>query len=108
MNQNKNKQLRNEFKLNLNQSNVYNEKYLNSLYEMISKELNDTLKDFHFKAFHDKLINNYANLNNINEKLNDSLDRLIQFNQYLKYDYVKTKEENLNYLNEKASAKFFD
>ena len=30
MNQNKNRQLRNEIKLNLNQSNVYNEKYLNS------------------------------------------------------------------------------
>ena len=107
MNQNKNRQLRNEFKLNLNQSNVYNEKYLNSLYEMISKELNDTLKDFQFKSFHDKLINNYENFNNINEMLNDSLDRLILFNQYLKYDYVKTKEENLNYSNEKASAKFF-
>ena len=73
---------------------------------MINKELNDTLKDFHFKAFQDKLINNYENFNNIKEKLNDSLDKLIQFNQYLKYDYVKTKEENLNYLNEKASAKF--
>ena len=108
INQNKNKKIINKFESNLNQSKDNNEKYLNSLYEMISKELNDTLKDFHFKAFHDKLINNYANLNNINEKLNDSLDRLIQFNQYLKYDYVKTKEENLNYLNEKASAKFFD
>ena len=106
INQNKNIKLINEFKSNLNQSKVYNEKYLNSLYEMISKELNDTLKDFHFKAFQDKLINNYENFNNIKEKLNDSLDKLIQFNQYLKYDYVKTKEENLNYLNEKASAKF--
>ena len=106
INQNKNIKLINEFKSNLNQSKVYNEKYLNSLYEMINKELNDTLKDFHFKAFHDKLINNYENFNNIKEKLNDSLDKLIQFNQYLKYDYVKTKEENLNYLNEKASAKF--
>ena len=106
INQNKNKKIINKFESNLNQSKDNNEKYLNLLYEMISKELNDTLKDFHFKAFHDKLINNYANLNNINEKLNDSLDRLIQFNQYLKYDYVKTKEENLNYLNEKASAKF--
>ena len=108
INQNKNKKIINKFESNLNQSKDNNEKYLNSLYEMISKELNDTLKDFHFKAFHDKLINNYENYNNLNDKLNDSLDRLIQFNQYLKYDYVKTKEENLNYLNEKASAKFFD
>ena len=106
INQNKNKKIINKFESNLNQSKDNNEKYLNSLYEMISKELNDTLKDFHFKAFHDKLINNYENFNNLNDKLNDSLDRLIQFNQYLKYDYVKTKEENLNYLNEKASAKF--
>ena len=106
INQNKNKKIINKFESNLNQSKDNNEKYLNSLYEMISKELNDTLKDFHFKAFHDKLINNYENFNNINERLNDSLDRLILFNQYLKYDYVKTKEENLNYLNEKASAKF--
>ena len=106
INQNKNKKIINKFESNLNQSKDNNEKYLNLLYEMISKELNDTLKDFHFKAFHDKLINNYENFNNIKEKLNDSLDKLIQFNQYLKYDYVKTKEENLNYLNEKASAKF--
>ena len=106
INQNKNKKIINKFESNLNQSKDNNEKYLNLLYEMISKELNDTLKDFHFKAFHDKLINNYENFNNLNDKLNDSLDRLIQFNQYLKYDYVKTKEENLNYLNEKASAKF--
>ena len=106
INQNKNKKIINKFESNLNQSKDNNEKYLNLLYEMISKELNDTLKDFHFKAFHDKLINNYENYNNLNDKLNDSLDRLIQFNQYLKYDYVKTKEENLNYLNEKASAKF--
>ena len=97
----------NKLKSILIKSKEMNDKYLNEIYLIISNELNDILKDFNFQFFHNKIIsNNFINFNNLNEMLNNSLDCLIQFIQSLKYDYIKIKQENLNYLNEKINNNF--
>ena len=102
-NENENKKL----KSILIKSKEMNDKYLNEIYLIISNELNDILKDFNFQFFHNKIIsNNFIHFNNLNEMLNNSLDCLIQFIQSLKYDYIKIKQENLNYLNEKINNNF--
>ena len=97
----------NKLKSILIKSKEMNDKYLNEIYLIISNELNDILKDFNFQFFHNKIIsNNFIHFNNLNEMLNNSLDCLIQFIQSLKYDYIKIKQENLNYLNEKINNNF--
>ena len=106
-NNRKNENENNKLKSILIKSKEMNDKYLNEIYLIISNELNDILKDFNFQFFHNKIIsNNFINFNNLNEMLNNSLDCLIQFIQSLKYDYIKIKQENLNYLNEKINNNF--
>ena len=106
-NNRKNENENNKLKSILIKSKEMNDKYLNEIYLIISNELNDILKDFNFQFFHNKIIsNNFIHFNNLNEMLNNSLDCLIQFIQSLKYDYIKIKQENLNYLNEKINNNF--
>jgi hypothetical protein len=71
-----------------------NEKFLTHLYDIILKELNDILRDDNYKSFHKNILNNFDNFNNINDMLNNSVEKLIQFLQFLKYEYTKMKNEN--------------
>ena len=102
---------------NLKQSDENNKnnkiKYLKYLYQIIYKEINSILSDINFRAYHDKFINinqnenifNEKEENNINffeEKLNISLIKLIEFIEELKYDYIQTKNENVDIMKEKA------
>jgi hypothetical protein len=71
-----------------------NEKFLTHLYDIILKELNDILRDDNYKSFHKNILNDFDNFNNINDMLNNSVEKLIQFLQFLKYEYTKMKNEN--------------
>ena len=82
---------------------------LSSLYQSIYEEFNGLTKDFNFKAYHSKFIlfiesekdrRNYQ-LSSIQELLSLSLNKLLEFINELKYDYVETKNENVKLLNEK-------
>ena len=100
----KNEDLISELKTTLIQSKNIYDKYLNNIYEVVNNEINETLKDNNFKAFHDKLLNiNSGNLNNISDILSVNIDKMIEFIQNLKYDYIKQKEENLKFLNDKVN-----
>jgi hypothetical protein len=102
---------------NLRQSDENNKKnnikYLKYLYQLIHKEMNSILSDINFRAYHDKFINinqndnifndnKDKNINFIEEKLNISLIKLIEFIGELKYDYIQTKNDNVNIMKEKA------
>ena len=69
------------------------------------------MQDINFKAYHDKFLplkenkNNTININNninIEQILVNSFNKLIEFLDELKYDYIQTKQENLNIIKEKA------
>jgi hypothetical protein len=75
--------------------------------------MNSILSDINFRAYHDKFINinqndnifndnKDKNINFIEEKLNISLIKLIEFIGELKYDYIQTKNDNVNIMKEKA------
>ena len=107
----KNENLISELKTTLIQSKNIYDKYLNNIYEVVNNEINETLKDNNFKAFHDKLLNiNSGNLNNISDILSVNIDKMIEFIQNLKYDYIKQKDDNIKFLNEKVNdtLKMFD
>ena len=107
----KNEDLISELKSSILQSKDINDKYLNNIYEVITNEINDILKDNNFNAFHDKLLtNNNEKLNNISDMLSINVDKLVQFIQNLKYDYIKQKDDNIKFLNEKVNdtLKMFD
>ena len=107
----KNEDLISELKSSILQSKDINDKYLNNIYEVITNEINDILKDNNFNAFHDKLlINNNEKLNNISDMLSINVDKLVQFIQHLKYDYIKQKDDNIKFLNDKVNdtLKMFD
>ena len=100
----KNENLISELKTTLIQSKNIYDKYLNNIYEVVNNEINETLKDNNFNAFHDKLLNiNSGNSNNISDLLSVNIDKMIEFIQNLKYDYIKQKEENLKFLNDKVN-----
>ena len=93
-------------------------RYLSNIYSIINKEINSILQDINFKSYHDKFIpivkddktkninlninNNSSNIPNIEEILFNSFNKLIEFLEELKYDYIETKKENLNIIKEKA------
>ena len=78
----KNENLISELKTTLIQSKNIYDKYLNNIYEVVNNEINETLKDNNFKAFHDKLLNiNSGNLNNISDILSVNIDKMIEFIQ---------------------------
>ena len=107
----KNEDLISELKSSIFQSKDINDKYLNNIYEVVTNEINDILKDNNFNAFHDKLLsNNNGNLNNISDMLSINVDKLVQFIQNLKYDYIKQKDDNIKFLNDKVNdtLKMFD
>ena len=107
----KNEDLISELKSSILQSKDINDKYLNNIYEVITNEINDILKDNNFNAFHDKLLtNNNEKLNNISDMLSINVDKLVQFIQHLKYDYIKQKDDNIKFLNDKVNdtLKMFD
>jgi septal ring factor EnvC (AmiA/AmiB activator) len=90
----KNENKINELKEIFSKTKEENEKFLTHLYDIILKELNDILRDDTFKSFHKNILNNFDNFNNINDMLNNSVEKLIQFLQFLKYEYTKMKNEN--------------
>ena len=107
----KNEDLISELKSSILQSKDINDKYLNNIYEVITNEINAILKDNNFNAFHDKLLtNNNEKLNNISDMLSINVDKLVQFIQHLKYDYIKQKDDNIKFLNDKVNdtLKMFD
>ena len=102
----KSENLINQLKSKLNESKNDNDKFLNYLYELVSNELNNIFKDFNFQNFHEELLENFGNSNNLKDLLSLSLEKLIEFISYLKYDYIKTKEENFQILNQKTEDTF--
>ena len=91
----KNENKINELKEIFSKTKEENEKFLTHLYDIILKELNDILRDDTFKSFHKNILNNFDNFNNINDMLNDSIERLIQFLLFLKNEYAKIKNEKI-------------
>ena len=100
-----------------NQSNLDKENqilFLSNIYSVINKEINNILQDINFKSYHEKFLslqkNNTEdkiiekkNLNiNIEELLINSFNKLMEFLDELKFDYIQTKKENLNIIKEKA------
>ena len=111
-----NKNLINNLKQNEASSINNNIQYLKSLYEIIQKEINSILSDINFRPYHDNLlcireninvINNKSNINNnlLEEKLNVSLIKIIEFIEELKYDYTQLKNDNIKIMKEKANVK---
>ena len=105
---------------NLKQSNQNfqnnNINYIKYLYEMINKEINAILSDINFSSYHDKFINirekdniyNKKEINDMNffeEKLNNSLIKIIEFIEELKYDYIQIKKEKMILIKENANNK---
>ena len=87
--------------------------YLSNIYSIINKEINNILQDINFKAYHEKFLpkekdnkNNDINNNNTNINLEDillkSFNKLIEFLDELKFDYIQIKKENVNIIKEKA------
>ena len=87
--------------------------FLSNIYSIIKKEINNILQDINFKAYHEKFLNEQNknseedvknNINNINieELLINSFNKLMEFLDELKFDYIQTKKENLNIIKEKA------
>ena len=102
--------------LKQNDTNIKNNNlnYLKYLYEIIYKEINSILTDINLRPYHDKFINikqnenifNQNQGNNINlleEKLTNSLIKLIEFIEELKYDYTQTKNDYMKFMKEKAN-----
>ena len=103
---------------NLKQSDLNsknkNINYLKYLYKMINQEINLILSDTNLRPYHDKFINIQESNNEFNidpskdinffeEKLNNLLIRIIEFIEELKYDYIQTKNENINIKKEKIN-----
>ncbi len=87
--------------------------YLSNLYSVIKKEINNILQDANFKAYHEKLLNfenknveeeGNNNVNNINieDLLINSFNKLMEFLDEIKFDYIQTKKEHLDIIKEKA------
>ena len=111
-----NKNLINDLKQNEASSKNNNILYLKNLYEIIQKEINSILSDINFRPYHDNLlsireniniINNKNNINNnlLEEKLNTSLIKIIEFIEELKYDYTQIKNDNIKFMKEKTNVK---
>lgn len=83
--------------------------YLDNLYKIISDEINLVLHDNNFQAFHSNIIcigkdDCYSNKKSIELVLSSKFDKLIQFLNELKYDYIKTKNENFKFLTENINT----
>ena len=111
-----NKNLINNLKENEASSKNNNVQYLKNLYEIIQKEINSILSDINFRPYHDNLlsireniniVNNKNNINNnlLEEKLNTSLIKIIEFIEELKYDYIQIKTDNIKFMKEKTNVK---
>ena len=105
-----NKTIIDNLKQNDLNSKSNNINYLKYLYKMINKEINSILTDMNFRSYHDKFNNIQENdnsfgpsidINYFEEKLNNSLIKIIEFIEELKYDYIQTKNENINIKKEK-------
>ena len=76
--------------------------YLGNLYQEISQEISNIIHDSTFKAFHDNIIDTSSAKGNsaksIELLLSSSVDKLLQFVGELKFDYTKTKNENIKFL----------
>ena len=87
-----------------------NNDFLKENYNIINDEINEIKKDFNFKAYHDKFLNcgkNYdENIDNINDLLNNSIEKIINFINEFKIDYIKLKNENIKYITEKVNNTF--
>ena len=94
--------------------NINYNNYIKNLYEIIQKEINSILSDINLTVYHGNLIDvkekdnffidsNYFNYNLLEEKLNNSLFKLIEFIEELKYDYLNIKNENIDVTKEKVN-----
>ena len=76
--------------------------YLGNLYQEISQEISNIIHDSTFKAFHDNIIDTSSakgsSAKSIELLLSSSVDKLLQFVGELKFDYTKTKNENIKFL----------
>ena len=82
--------------------------YLGNLYQEISQEISNIIHDSTFKAFHDNIIDTSSAKGNsaksIELLLSSSVDKLLQFVGELKFDYTKTKNENINFLTDRIGG----
>ena len=83
--------------------------YLENIFNQISKEINNILHDSTFKAFHENIISTSEvtagkTAKRVELLLSNSVDKLLQFIGELKFDYAKTKEENIKHLTDTIST----
>ena len=98
--------LKNSIKINKKMNNDF----LKENYNIINDEINEIKKDFNLKAYHDKFLNcgkNYdENIDNINDLLNNNIEKIINFINEFKIDYIKLKNENIKFITEKVNNTF--
>ena len=84
--------------------------YIKNIYSIINKEINSILQDINFKSYHQKLIANEDDIEkkeiNLEEKLINSLNKLVLFLDGLKYDYIQIKQENYEIITQKANDNY--
>ena len=84
--------------------------YIKNIYSIINKEINSILQDINFKSYHQKLIANEDDIEkkeiNLEEKLINSLNKLVLFLDGLKYDYIQIKKENYEIITQKANDNY--
>ena len=85
--------------------------YLSNIYSIINKQINNILQDINFKAYHEKFLPSAPKIEsdlennkiiNIEEILLSSFNKLMEFLDELKFDYLQIKKENLNIMKEKT------
>jgi hypothetical protein len=101
------------YSFNYCQNNEFS--YLNSLYDIIQREINSFLSDNNLKVYHENLIkvkeegnliNDNFDENILQDKLNKSLFKIFEFIEELKYDYMQIKFEYKNNIKQKESDAF--
>ena len=100
----------NKIKLSANKDKENQILYLSNIYTIINKQINTVLQDINFKAYHEKFLSTrhknesvLINKNiNIEEMFLTSFNKLMEFLDELKFDYLLIKKENLNIMKEKA------
>jgi hypothetical protein len=101
------------YSFNYGQNNEFS--YLNSLYDIIQREINSFLSDNNLKVYHENLIkvkeegnliNDNFDENILQDKLNKSLFKIFEFIEELKYDYMQIKFEYKNNIKQKESDAF--
>ena len=98
----------NDIKESSNKNKENQNIFLSDVYSVINKEIINILEDTNFKSYHEKFLSEKNNkefekeIINIEEMLLSSLNKLIEFIEELKFDYIQIKKENINIIKDKA------